>query len=58
MDLEELGYGGSKILLKCDQEKSIVEVQREVVRRRPNITVPTNSSVGDSKGNADVGKCS
>ena len=54
MDLEELGYGGSKVIIKCDQEQSIVEVQREVVRRRPNITVPTHSAVGDSKGNGDV----
>ena len=53
-DLEELGYGGSKIILKCDQENAIVEVQREVIRRRPGITIPINSSVGDSKGNGDV----
>ena len=54
MDLEELGYGGSKVLLKCDQEKAIVEVQREVTRRRPDFTIPVNSSVGDSKGNGDA----
>ena len=27
-DLEELGYGGTNILLKCDQESAVVEVQR------------------------------
>ena len=53
-DLEELGYGGTKILLKSDQESAIAEVQREIVRRRMGITVPINSAVGDSKGNGDV----
>ena len=53
-DLEDLGYGGSKIILKCDQENAIVEVQREVIRRRPAITVPAHSAVGDSKGNGDA----
>ena len=54
MDLEELGYGGSQVLLRCGQEKAIVEVQREVIRRRPDLTIPINSSVGDSKGNGDA----
>ena len=53
-DLEELGYGGSKVLIKCDQDQSILEVQQEVVRRRSDITIPIHSSVGDSKGNGDV----
>ena len=53
-DLEELGYGGTKIIIKCDQENAIVEVQRELTRRRQGLTVPINSAVGDSKGNGDV----
>ena len=53
-DLEELGYGGTKVIIKCDQENAIVEVQREIIRRRQGLSVPIHSAVGDSKGNGDV----
>ena len=53
-DLESLGYGGTRIILKCDQGSAIVEVQKEVMKRRPAITIPANSAVGDSKGNGDA----
>ena len=34
-DLEEMGYGGTRIILKCDQENPIAAVQQEVIKNRP-----------------------
>ena len=38
-----LGLGYNRIVLKCDQEPSIVEIQKEVIRRREAETIPENS---------------
>lgn len=53
-DLQECGYGGQKMITKCDQEASIVDLQNEIGKRRDGETVPVNSSVGDSRGNGRV----
>ena len=43
-DLEEMGYGGARIILKCDQENPIAAVQQEVIKNRPDVaTVPRHS---------------
>ena len=33
-DIEEMGYGGARIILKCDQESPITAVQQEVIKNR------------------------
>ena len=33
-DLEEMGYGGTRIILKCDQENPIAAVQQEVIKKQ------------------------
>ena len=49
-DLEEMGYGGTSIILKCDQENPIAAVQQEVIKNRPDVaTVPRHSQVGESQ---------
>ena len=53
-DIEELGYGGPRVVLKADQEVSIADVQRQVVALRWGETVPVNSPVGESKSNGRV----
>lgn len=51
-DLEECGYGGTTIKIKCDQEPAILEVQRAIAEKRAaGKTVPENSPVGDSRSN-------
>ena len=42
-DLEEMGYGGTRIILKCDQEN------QEVIKNRLDVAiVPRHSPVGES----------
>ena len=54
-DLEEMGYGGARIILKCDQENPIAAVQREVIKNRPDVaTVPRHSPAGESQSNGRV----
>ena len=54
-DMEEFGYGRCPIRLKCDQEPAIVDLQKELIKRRGEAkTVPVNSPVGDSKSNGRV----
>ena len=48
LDLEEMGYAGTPINLKCDQENPIVAVQRRVMQDRRAPTTPQNSAVGES----------
>ena len=49
-DLEEMGYGGTRIILKCDQENPIAAVQQEVIKNRLDVaTVPRHSPVGESQ---------
>ena len=54
LDLEELGYAGTPINLKCDQENPIVAVQRRVMQDRRAPTTPQNSAVGESQSNGAV----
>ena len=54
-DLEEMGYGGTRIILKCDQENPIAAVQQEVIKNRPDVaTVPRHSPVEESQSNGRV----
>ena len=41
-DIEELGYGGSRVVLKAIQEVAIADVQKQVVAVRQGETVPMN----------------
>ena len=50
-DIDELGYGGSSLVLKADQEVAIADVQRQKVAARSGETVPINSPVGESRNN-------
>ena len=54
IDLEEAGYAGTPIILKCDQEGPIVAVQRRVMQDRRAPTTPQNSPVGESQSNGAV----
>ena len=49
-DIEELGHGGSRVVLEADQEAA----QRQVVAVRSGETVPMNSPVGGSQSNGRV----
>ena len=54
-DLKEMGYGGTRIILKCDQENPIAAVQQEVIKNRPDVaTVPRHNPVGESQSNGRV----
>ena len=54
-DLEEMGYGGTRIILKCDLENPIAAVKQEVIKNRPDVaTVPRHSPVGESQSNGRV----
>ena len=56
-DLEEMGFGGTRIILKCDQENPKVAVQQEVIKNRPDVaTVPRHRPVGESQSNGRVEK--
>ncbi len=50
-DIEDMGYAGTKILLKNDQEPAILEVQQKIMAGRSAETVPKNSEVGESQSN-------
>ena len=50
-DMEELGCGGSRVVLKADQEVAIADVHRQAVAARSGETVPMSSPVGDSQSN-------
>ena len=50
-DIEKLGFGGSRVVLKADQEVAITDVQRQVVAVRWGETVPMTSRVGESQSN-------
>ena len=54
-DIEEMGYGGARIILKCDQENPIAAVQQEVIKNRTDAaTVPRHSPVGESQSNRRI----
>ena len=50
-EVDDLGYKDVKIVVKNDQEASIVEVQGAIRRARDAQTVMENSPVGDSQSN-------
>ena len=52
-DLENIGLGQARILLKSDQEPAIVCVQKAVQELKPDM-VPINSPVGESACNGRV----
>ena len=49
--IEEFGYGGSRVVLKADQEVASADVQGQVVAASSGETVPANSPVGESLSN-------
>ena len=51
--LENLGYGKRKVIIKCDQEPAIVDLQKKIIKKRENV-IPENSPVGDSQSNGLV----
>ena len=53
-DMNECGYSGTTIVTTCDQERPFVDLQNEISRKRAGITVPSNSAVGDSRGNGRI----
>ena len=53
-DIEELGSGGSRVVLKADQDVAIADEQRQVVASKKGATVPVNSPVGESQSNGRV----
>ena len=48
-DIEALGY--RDIIFKSDGEAALVNIQKEVCRRREGKTISENSPVGDSRAN-------
>ena len=53
-NIEELGYGGSRVILKADQEGAIADVQKFVVAFELGETVPWNIPVGESQSNGKI----
>ena len=49
--LEEAGYAGQKVVLKSDQEASIVALKKAIAATREGETVPIESPVRESKSN-------
>ena len=54
--LSELGYGGTRIAIKCDQAPELQKIRREIAARRTAATVPLDVPVKESKGNGAVEK--
>ena len=54
--LSELGYGGTRIAIKCDQAPELQKIRREIAARRTSATVPLDVPVKESKGNGAVEK--
>ena len=52
--VDELGYGGTRIALKSDNAKELMEIRRHVSAKRSAPTVPLHSPVRESKGNGAV----
>ena len=50
-DIEELGYGGWRVVFKASQE---VAIRRRTEHKRSAETVPVNSPVGESRSNGRV----
>ena len=52
-DIEQLGCGGPRVILKANQEAAIADV-RQVASLRLEEIVPVNSPVGESQNNGRV----
>ena len=54
-DLNTIGMGKRRIIVKTDQEVSIVEMRTEIARRRSDVGTSLEiSKVGDSNSNGKV----
>ena len=54
-DLEEMGNGGTRIILMCDQENPTAAVQQEVIKNKLDVaTAPRHSPVGELHSNRRV----
>ena len=53
-DLEEMGYGGARIILKCDQENPIAAVQQEVIKTGPTLPRYPDTAQPESRNQTDV----
>ena len=54
-DLQTIGVADEKIILKTDQENSIVDLAKEIAKSRPSLnTAIEHSKVGDSNSNGKV----
>lgn len=53
-DIDNAGHKNVKVMIKSDQEKSMVALQHEVQRLRDAKTIPVNSPVGESECNGRV----
>ena len=52
-DLEMIGYGTKKIIIKCDQENALVDLVKEVARKRVGVeTIIEHSRAKDSQSNS------
>ena len=52
--INELGYGGIKIAVKCDKAPDLQLLRRQVSARRSAATVPIDVETRESKGNGAV----
>ena len=52
--INELGYGGIKIAIKCDKAPDLQLLRRQVSARRSAATVPIDVETRESKGNGAV----
>ena len=53
-DIDNAGHKEVKIVVKSDQETSMVALQHEIQRLREAKTIPVNSPVGESECNGRV----
>ena len=54
--ISELGYGGVRIAIKCDQAPELLKFRMQIAARMTAATVPINVPVKESKGNGAVEK--
>ena len=52
--LDELGYAGTRVAIKCDNAPELVRLRAEVTARRQAPTIPIAVPVKESKGNGAV----
>ena len=52
--LDELGYGGCRVAIKCDNARELLKLRDAVSARRSAPTVPITVPVKESRGNGAV----